>query len=102
MLQVGDHFEIKCRHMTIEVVCLSAGQQSRLLSLMSKIQKAEKEQTMEKMGDLFHRALTMCIGDEAKANQLFEEQLDFEMIGEVIAATTQKNALTDEEKKTQD
>ncbi len=99
MLQVGDRFQIQCRHMTLEVVCLSAGQQSRLLSLMATIQKAESDQTMDEMGELFLRALVMCVGDQEQAETLFEEKLDFEMIGEVIAATTQKQVLSDEEKK---
>tara|TARA_R110000751_G_scaffold76976_3_gene155316 strand:+ start:253 stop:561 length:309 start_codon:yes stop_codon:yes gene_type:complete len=102
MLQVGERFDIECRELVIGVVCLSAGQQSRLLSLLGKIQKAEQDQTVADMGDLFKRALTMCVGDDEQTEKLFEETLDFEMIGEVIQAVTQKNAITVDDKKKQD
>ncbi len=99
MLQVGDEFQIDVDGQTVTVVCLSGGQQSRLLALLAKVQKCEADQRIEEMGPLFLKALTMCVGDVEKAEVLFETKLDFDMIGKVIAATTGKNALTDEDKK---
>ena len=101
MLSPNERFKIKFAggKQQCSVVCLTAGKQSKLLNMLQEIQAAEAKNELATMGPLFLEALTMCVGDADKAQEMFDEVVDFEMIGEIIAATTAKQVVTEDDVK---
>ena len=100
MIEPGEKFAIEYGNgKQLDVVCLAGRKQSRIMKLLSDIQKAEKENTLGNLGDLFLECLVICTGDEAKANDLFENSVNYEMIGDIVSKTTAKQTLTEDDAK---
>jgi hypothetical protein len=98
MLQVGDKFDIVYSgNKKLDGVCLAGRKFARLMSVLQRLQETGDKVESDLFDNGIPEALGLVIGDEARANQLWEEELTFREAIEILTQAVQGHVVGDAE-----
>ena len=94
MLEVGSNFEVAYGGNKKAVCVVLAGRKfARLMTVLQRLQESTENIEADLFENGIPQALSLCLGDEQKAEQLWENEITFKEAMEIITAAVQAHVV---------